>query len=266
MKIRFFKFHGNGNDFILLDNSSNNYKLSASQIQKLCDRRLGIGADGLILLNGSDIVDFEMSYYNSDGEKSSMCGNGGRCISAFAEYKGLINEKTTFNAFDGEHKAVVSVDENSKDTWNVNLQLSSVSKIEKNSEYYFLDTGSPHYVQFVDNIDEINVVREGRKIRYSNKFGPNGTNVNFVSISNNRIYVRTYERGVEDETLSCGTGVTASALASFCESGNKAVNVNTKGGLFKVDFKHKLVDGTDIFNDIWLYGPAVLVYSGNIEL
>ncbi len=266
MKLHFFKYHGNGNDFIIIDNRIDDIDLTLIQIQQLCNRRFGIGADGLILLNNSKRSDFEMVYYNSDGKISSMCGNGGRCIAAFANYLGLAKDEIIFEAFDGIHKAIVIDKKTSGKIWDVKLQLRDVDEIEKNKKYYFLDTGSPHYVEFVDNVAELNVDAEGRKTRYSERFSPNGTNVNFVEIDDERIFVRTYERGVESETLSCGTGVTASAIACFYENGKKEVDVHTTGGEFIVSFEVNNQTGTNRFENIWLQGPAELVFEGSISI
>ncbi|NQU34040.1 MAG: diaminopimelate epimerase [Bacteroidetes bacterium] len=264
MQIHFYKFHGNGNDFIIVDNREDLVNLECKQIQNLCNRRFGIGADGLMLLNTSEKYDFEMVYYNSDGKLSSMCGNGGRCIAAFAKFLGIIDNKTIFEAIDGEHKAIINNYNPGEKVWNISLQLSNVLEVEKNEEYYFLNTGSPHYVEFVDNVAEINVVLEGKKTRYNERFAPDGTNVNFVEKNEERIFVRTYERGVEDETLSCGTGVAASAIAFFYESGKSNINVHTTGGDFEVIFKHNHKDNQDRFTDIWLIGPATLVFEGEV--
>ncbi len=260
MNLHFYKFHGNGNDFIIFDNRANNITLNVSQIKKLCNRRLGIGADGLILLSASLKSDFEMVYYNSDGNISSMCGNGGRCITAFAYMLGNTKKEMIFDAYDGTHKAIIESETISGIEWDISLQLADVIDIDKNDKYYFLDTGSPHYVEFVDNVADINVSTEGKKIRDSKLFAPDGTNVNFIEIDNNQIFVRTYERGVEEETLSCGTGVTASAIAVFLENGEKEISIHTKGGIFIVNLEYD----NNKFSNIWLRGPARLVFEGDI--
>lgn len=266
MKVQFHKFQGNGNDFIIFDNRNNTCKLSTTQIQKICDRRFGIGADGLILLNISKEFDFEMVYYNSDGKISSMCGNGGRCIAAYSSMIGIVNKEITFTAHDGLHKAIIENEMVTGVEWDISLQLSDVSEIEKNEGYYFLNTGSPHYVEFVDKVAEIDVACEGKKTRESERFAPDGTNVNFVEKNENRIFVRTFERGVEDETLSCGTGVTASAIAMFIESGIKDIPIHTTGGDFKVNFSHSKDGNKYKFTNIWLRGPAKLVFEGEINI
>ena len=264
MKIHFFKFHGNGNDFILIDNRSASLKLTCEQIQKVCDRRFGIGADGLILLDYSIEHDFMMNYYNSDGNLGSMCGNGGRCISAFAKYLGIVNPNMVFEAIDGVHKANILNERLNSDIWDIRLSMADVVDVDIADDYYFLNTGSPHYVEFVDKVAEFDVVKAGAKTRYSEKFAPEGTNVNFVEKTENGIFVRTYERGVEDETFSCGTGVTASAIAFFYESGKKNINVHTIGGDFNVEFSSSINNDVYKFVDVWLRGPATLVFEGEI--
>ncbi len=260
--MHFYKFHGNGNDFIVLDNRNGKVELSNDQIQTMCNRRFGVGADGLMFINNSKVSDFEMKYYNSDGNISSMCGNGGRCIAALAFHLGIVGKEMEFLAFDGLHKAKITSINTNNSEWGVNLELMDVNNIDKNEGYYFLDTGSPHYVEFVDKVAEINVDTEGSKTRYSEKFAPEGTNVNFVERGEDRIFVRTYERGVEQETLSCGTGVTASAIASFLESGKSDVVVHTTGGDFNVRFDHHRTELKDNFTNIWLQGPAIMVFEG----
>ena len=264
MNIHFYKFQGNGNDFILFDNIDNSIALSTSQIQRLCNRRFGIGADGLMLVVKSQDYDFEMVYYNSDGKISSMCGNGGRCIAAFSKLLGIVGNEMIFDAYDGSHKAVIENEITGGEKWNVSLQLADVIEVEKNKDYYFLDTGSPHYIEFVDKVAEIDVSSEGRKTRESERFAPGGTNVNFVELSRKRIFVRTYERGVEEETLSCGTGVTAAAIAAFLRTGQKGIPIHTTGGDFKVSFTPD-ADGNK-FTDIWLRGPAELVFEGDVSV
>jgi diaminopimelate epimerase len=264
MKVSFYKFHGNGNDFVIIDNLNGSIVLTDRQIQLLCSRRLGIGADGLMLLNSSEKYDFKMVYFNSDGKESSMCGNGGRCIAAFASFLGIVKSEFIFEAIDGPHKAIILYKNDEKNLWDIKLQLSDVSGVDINNGYYFLDTGSPHYVEFIKNVAELDVISEGRKTRYSEKFTPYGTNVNFVEPNGKRIFVRTYERGVEDETLSCGTGVTASAIAYYLESEICPVNVHTIGGDFIVSFDHKKDTLNHIFNNVWLQGPAEMVFTGEV--
>ncbi|MBC8321757.1 MAG: diaminopimelate epimerase [Bacteroidetes bacterium] len=263
MKIHFHKFQGNGNDFVILDNRSNKLLLSKLQIQRICNRKFGIGADGLMLVNISQKYDFEMVYYNSDGNISSMCGNGGRCIAAFTNLIGLSDNEMVFEAYDGPHKAIIEKEIVAGKEWDVSLQLTDVNEVEENEGYYFLDTGSPHYVEFVDKAAEIDVAHEGRKTRQSERFAPDGTNVNFVELSKERLFVRTYERGVEEETLSCGTGVAAAAIAAFLETGKEVVSIHTAGGDFKVSFTQSKGDNSKRFTNIWLRGPAEFVFEGD---
>lgn len=258
MHIVFYKYQGTGNDFIILDNRNHQYNnLHTEQVKMLCNRHFGVGADGLILLSTIDSYDFEMKYYNADGNQSSMCGNGGRCIVQFAYTKNIIKNYCRFMAIDGEHEAFVANNE-----W-VKLKMKDVTELHQQGGDFILNTGSPHYVTYVQNIDNINVVEKGRKIRYNKTFKQHGINVNFVEKKEKNIYVRTYERGVENETLSCGTGVTASAITSVNEIGNHYIQVNTPGGKLVVEF-NKITNSN--FNNIWLCGPAVLSFTGNIHV
>jgi len=260
MKIKFDKYQGVGNDFIIFDNRENILnKITAEQVNKMCDRRFGIGSDGLMLLNKKEGFDFEMVYFNADGNEGSMCGNGGRCITQFACTIGIKKKQYLFSAIDGVHKSEITLGK------EVKLQMSDVTNIDFSLDHYILDTGSPHYVKFITGIKDFDVVTEGRKIRKSKDFAKKGINVDFVeTLSDDKIYVRTYERGVEDETLSCGTGVTASALvAAHNDNGFNRVEVKTNGGNLSVEFDKK----SDMeFANIWLCGPATFVYSGEIEL
>ncbi|HOO99796.1 MAG TPA: diaminopimelate epimerase, partial [Bacteroidales bacterium] len=226
-------------------------------INRMCDRRFGIGADGLILISDHDEADFEMKYFNSDGKLGSMCGNGGRCTAHFALKHGIAGEIQKFMAFDGIHKAEVSGD-------SVRLQMADVKGFEIIEGNYFINTGSPHYMVFTSGIDSINVNEEGKKLRWSPLFAPGGTNVNFVEAHDNGLYIRTFERGVEEETLSCGTGVTASAIAAVLKGhfDTGSVSVKARGGNLKVELN---AAGQEI-NNIWLTGPATFVYEGKIEL
>lgn len=260
MKIKFYKYQGVGNDFILLDNRENIYsKITTEQVKEMCDRHFGIGADGLMLLNKKEDYDFEMIYFNADGKEGSMCGNGGRCIVQFAFMLGIKKTKYLFIATDGAHEAEISLDK------KVSLKMNNVKDVRFSLDHYTLDTGSPHYVKYIKNVEGFDVVTEGRKIRNSKEFVEKGINVNFVEkLSEDQIYVRTYERGVEDETLSCGTGVTASALISaHNDNGFNRVEVKTKGGNLSVEFEK--VNDTK-FKNIWLCGPATFVFSGDIEI
>ncbi|ANE50043.1 diaminopimelate epimerase [Flavisolibacter tropicus] len=260
MKLTFYKYQGTGNDFVILDNRNNGYaSLTKNQINFLCDRRFGIGADGLMLLNSHPSYDFEMKYYNADGGESTMCGNGGRCLVKFANDIGILKESYHFIAIDGEHEASVDLD------GTVSLKMNDVNEIQYKGDHFILNTGSPHYVQSKSDVQQLDVYKEGHKIRYSPSFEKEGINVNFVEQleAADKIFVRTYERGVEDETYSCGTGVTAAALVSYHnENGFNHVDVLTKGGQLSVEFD-KIGDS---FKNIWLTGPAEKVFEGTIAL
>jgi diaminopimelate epimerase len=260
MTIQFYKYQGTGNDFVLLDNREALYQqLTHAQIRFLCDRRFGVGADGLILLEQMPGLDFKMVYFNADGKESSMCGNGGRCLVKFAAALGIIRTSYQFKAVDGNHEAEIDKD------GMVRLKMQDVIALKKLHGDTIVDTGSPHYVKSVVALQDYEVVEKGREIRHQNGFEPDGINVNFVEqLSENELSVRTYERGVEDETLSCGTGVTASALVNFHnEFGFNEVDVRTRGGKLSVEFdRHP--DGS--FSNIWLCGPAEKVFEGQIAL
>lgn len=259
MKVNFYKYQGTGNDFIIIDNRKNNISLSEMQINQLCDRRFGIGADGLMLLENHPNLDFNMKYFNANGKESTMCGNGGRCLVAFAKSLSLIDKEADFNAIDGVHKAIV--DKNN----SISLQMQDVSYVRLVNTNYFLNTGSPHYVTFRDDIKNIDVYNRGREIRYSAEFSPEGTNVNFVEFQDDKLFVRTYERGVENETLSCGTGVTASAISAsiYSDSDKNSYDIITKGGYLNVSFKKQ---DSNTFSDVWLTGPATFVFTGEIDI
>ena len=257
MKIPFFKYHGTGNDFIIIDNRKEIFpKEDQKWIEGICSRKFGIGADGLMLVEHSDISDFKMIYYNSDGKPGSMCGNGGRCIVAFAHYLEIFENQTTFEAIGALYEAKIEDDV-------VSLKMNDVSKINSSPTHYFLDTGSPHHVTFEDNIDKIDVYQQGKKIRFSSPYFEKGTNVNFVEqINDNTFKVRTYERGVENETLSCGTGVTAVAIASHLSkrSDSNQIKLQTLGGNLQVSFDVE----NGIYKNIILKGPATFVFKGEI--
>jgi len=254
----FYKYQGTGNDFILIDNRHQIFdKNDTKLISLLCDRRFGIGADGLILLENHEEYDFKMVYFNSDGNESSMCGNGGRCIASYARYLGIVDNEATFEAIDGMHKAVLIGDK-------VSLLMQDVSTIEKHDEHVFLDTGSPHHVQIASRVAQMDVKVKGAEIRYGTSYNASGVNVNFVEkISDDEFMIRTYERGVEDETLSCGTGVTAVALAMnyIGETEKNTIHLNTKGGSLEVSFSQN----DEGYTDIWLKGPAKQVFKGEME-
>jgi len=255
MQMEFHKYHGTGNDFILIDDRTESFPPNVELIKKLCHRRFGIGADGLILIRNHAQFDFEMVYYNADGSQS-MCGNGSRCAVHFARHLGMIDQRTTFLSTDGPHEAMVD------EKGLISVRLYDVEKISENPKGLFANTGSPHHIEFVDHIIDFPVVERGRQVRYSDEYAPHGTNANFVELrGDNSIFVRTYERGVEDETLSCGTGVTACSLASYTKGYQSPVIVLTPGGTLEVSFTVK--DG--VFTNIFLKGPAQPVYSGIIE-
>ena len=260
MKIVFSKYQGTGNDFVMLDNLSGQYdSLSINQIQFLCDRRFGVGADGLIKINSNSEVDFEVDYYNSDGSKS-FCGNGARCSVSFAETLGLNVSKTTFSGIDGLHNAT-------KKDGVISLEMLDVSDVISIGNDFVIQTGSPHYIRFVSSIKDVDIVEFGREIRYSERFKEDGINVNIVEIEgDNNLTVNTYERGVEDETLSCGTGVTASVLAYAFQNnlhGSHLINVKVKGGDLSVSFTQ---EKSGFFKNIHLIGPGEFVYSGEINV
>jgi diaminopimelate epimerase len=261
MKIHFYKYQGAGNDFILVDNRNNainhhNPKL----ISHLCDRRFGIGGDGMMFLQNRDGYDFEMVYYNADGQPSSMCGNGGRCIVAFAKYLGIIDRETNFLAVDGPHYAKIS----EKGDW-VSLQMINVNEVGTDQDAYVLNTGSPHYIKLVEGLKEKNVYQDGYDIRNNDTYRAKGINVNFVEPIEKGYFVRTFERGVEDETFACGTGVTAAALAMAKHNhqiGNIKTPIKVLGGDLSIHFNY---DGQQ-FTDIFLEGPAVKVFEGEVEV
>ena len=258
MELHFSKYQGTSNDFIIIDNRDGLIELSPSQIAFLCDRRKGIGADGLMLLGTEKGFDFSMTYYNADGKEGSMCGNGGRCLVQFANDHGIIKDHYHFIAIDGPHEA--SIDHKG---W-VHLKMSDVSSVEHTDDFFVTNTGSPHYVKMVTNISEVTVFTEGKAIRYNERFSKEGINVNFVEQQKDQLFVRTYERGVENETFSCGTGVTAAAIISCLnELGEHTVPIETLGGKLAVSLHNK---GGHHFNNIWLMGPGTFVFKGSISI
>jgi diaminopimelate epimerase len=261
MKLPFSKYHGTGNDFIIIDNRLIRWEPTVQQVSALCDRHFGIGADGLMLLSDKSGFNFAMTYYNSDGNESTMCGNGGRCISAFAKSLGLAGCMAHFWAVDGIHEAEI-FDNSSACIYRLKMKDTQIGKIYDDG--MFLDTGSPHFVMFTDDAGAADVFNSGRKVRHDVRFAPGGTNVDFVEWQDNRLFVRTYERGVENETLSCGTGVTASAIArAVNDPGNPGYyHIKTPGGALKVSF----VQTGGLFTEIWLEGPAKFVFSGEISI
>lgn len=262
MQIQFSKYQGTQNDFVIIDNRAGNIHLSEAQIQFLCDRRKGVGADGLMLLGNTVGYDFSMTYFNADGKEGTMCGNGGRCLTQYAFDQGIIKEFYHFIAVDGPHES--KIDTNG---W-VHLKMTDVKALEKNIDgevtFYVLNTGSPHYIEFVDNVNSVDVVGLGQMIRYNERFKAEGINVNFVQQEEGNLIVRTYERGVENETFSCGTGVTAAALIAGIEKlGEQKVNIETLGGKLAVSFNNR---GDNVFDNIYLMGPGTFVFSGALDI
>ena len=259
MQVTFYKYQGTGNDFIIIDNRQLDFpKNDTKLIARLCDRRFGIGADGLMLLEPHELYDFTMVYYNADGSTSTMCGNGGRCLVAFAKKIGLVTSEAHFEASDGYHYAKLTDD-------IIALQMIDVTEIKMNDTYQCVYTGSPHHVEMVENLDQYDVKSCGAKIRYSSLYGSAGSNINFVEQENeNTFKVRTYERGVEDETLSCGTGVTAVAIAMYEIRKTSSTNIDliVPGGKLQVRFSKE----GQHYKDVFLIGPAEFVFEGKIEL
>ncbi|MFI5172903.1 MAG: diaminopimelate epimerase [Chitinophagales bacterium] len=260
MQLKFYKYQGTGNDFIIFDNRDHNISVQKNKwFVQICDRRFGIGADGVMLLNNKAGYDFEMVYFNADGNESSMCGNGGRCMIQFAASLGMVKENYRFLAVDGAHDAYIKGSE-------VYLKMNDVNEIVCAGDYYELDTGSPHYVTFTTGLNGLDIKSGGAEIRFSEPYRKSGINVNFLEEKGDELFIRTYERGVEDETLSCGTGVTASAIIYAIKKdlpvGKHLVGLNTIGGKLKVQLTK--IDNNS-FSDIWLIGPAEKVFEGTIE-
>lgn len=256
MTLSFYKYQGTGNDFVIIDNRKQVFpKDDTKLVAKLCDRKFGVGADGLILLENDSASDFKMVYFNSDGNISTMCGNGGRCLVAFANFLGIIDGETNFKAIDGLHHAIIKNE-------IVSLQMVDVSEIKIKPNASFLDTGSPHHVQLVENLATYKVQKEGAKLRYG-LYGEKGSNINFVEqINDAQFSVRTYERGVEDETLSCGTGVTAVAIAMHKtgKTTSEKITIDAVGGQLEVKF-----NSNGNYSNVFLIGPAKQVFKGEIE-
>lgn len=260
MKLIFHKYQGTGNDFVMIDNRKNDFpKENIKLIEHLCDRRFGIGGDGLILLENDSQTNFKMVYYNSDGNQSTMCGNGGRCLVAFAKSLNVIKNQATFNAIDGLHNA--TIDQNGI----VSLQMQDVSEIKIETDYIYLNTGSPHHVTMVENLPLYNVKENGSRIRNSDLYGKVGSNINFATqITDNEFKIRTFERGVEDETLSCGTGATATAIAMHATNKTKSnsIKINVEGGNLEISFD--FIDNKYI--NVFLKGKAKFVFAGEIKI
>ena len=258
MEIRFSKYQGTGNDFVIIDNRDGSIALSNQQIAFLCDRRFGVGADGLIVLGIAAGYDFSMAYYNADGTEGTMCGNGGRCLVQYAHDHGIVKENYLFIAIDGPHEAKIE-----SNGW-IHLKMSDVNAVETGENFFVTNTGSPHYVQLVKDIKHFDVFAKGKAIRYNERFKTEGVNVNFIEFHDDHLFVRTYERGVENETYSCGTGVTASAITTHLNKlGEHSVSIKTIGGDLAVSFNNQ---GGGHFNDIWLQGPGTFVYTASINL
>jgi diaminopimelate epimerase len=259
MLLNFSKYHGAGNDFIIIDNRTKLFTPSIEIVKWLCDRHFGVGADGLMLLEHDTETDFLMRYFNADGLESTMCGNGGRCIAKFASKIGIIDGIACFKGVDGIHKAHIHGD-------TVSLVMSDVSSAKEVEDgCFFVDTGSPHLVKFVLNIDQIDVNAEGRLLRDSYNVANGGVNVNFVQVTPSGLKIRTYERGVEDETLACGTGAVAASISAslFLELNQSQFMLNALGGVLNVSFQSI---GKNTFTNIILKGPVKFVFQGAIEI
>ena len=257
--IRFGKYQSTGNDFILIDNRDNKYRFSRAEIARLCHRKFGVGADGLILLNPSQQFDFEMRNFNSDGGECSMCGNGGRALIQFARDLGILKDQYHFWAIDGEHLARFQ-------EGLIELKMQSVSEVVETPVGPTLDTGSPHLVVEVSQLLQYEVVKEGRSLRNSPFFMPGGINANFYEIQHGRVFLRTYERGVEDETLSCGTGAIATAIITQRNAGIKSgasieTSIHCQGGELTIRFTQK---SNQFYDDIWLIGPSIKTFEGQL--
>jgi diaminopimelate epimerase len=261
MKFHFYKYQATGNDFVLIDNRSGEYSFSVEQIKKICDRKFGVGADGMMLIEKDPALDFNLVYYNSDGSQS-LCGNGSRAAVNFASFLDLVNGHASFNAYDGKHEAEIL------SSGIVRLKMKDTHAIAQHGNDFIINTGSPHFIRFVQQVNEFPVVEEGKKIRYSEPYNEKGINVNFVELlPDNTLFVRTYERGVEDETLSCGTGVTAAALAASFKGYTSPVSIKTRGGNLSIEFKSgQSAAGAASFQDIFLVGSAKMVFEGTLEL
>lgn len=269
-KLHVYKYQGAGNDFVILDNRRGDVVLTPQEINRLCDRRFGVGADGLMTLCASDSADFEMHYYNADGPEGTMCGNGGRCLVAFAALMGL--QRFEFLACDGPHRAELL--DFSPDRCTVRLKMCDVDRVERLADGWLLETGSTHFVQWVKQLDRFPVDSEGKRLRWDPRF-PKGANVNFVEPMQDHLSVRTYERGVEAETWACGTGSTAAAIASYLhgercytripENGAERIRfeIRTLGGRLAVDF---LAQEDGSCRDVYLTGPATRVFETEVDL
>ncbi|MDX9846586.1 MAG: diaminopimelate epimerase [Tenuifilaceae bacterium] len=259
MTLHFSKYHGAGNDFVIIDNRELAFNPSPQQVAALCHRQFGIGADGLMLLEADGEFDFRMRYFNSDGPEATMCGNGGRCLVMFARKLGLFDHQTRFVGIDGEHQAILI------DKQTVKLQMIDVDSVSVEDDNYLINTGSPHLVQFVADVDHIDVAYQGKLMR--NTFGqqPDGVNVNFAHFTADGIKIRTYERGVEGETLACGTGAVATAIAAnhWYNEDKTRYTVYARGGTLIISFDKR---GINQYSNVWLQGPVVHVFDGVISI
>ena len=262
--IKFYKYQGTGNDFVMIDDRDQHFPYDPAQpdkpgtgiIPRICDRKFGVGADGVILIRNHVGYDFEMIYFNADASQS-LCGNGSRCAVHFANYLGIIKKSTRFLAIDGMHEAFI-------EDGLIHLKMHDVSEVKRMNGHFYIDTGSPHFIKFIDGLEGFDVYGEGKTIRSDQQFAPDGTNVNFVETGvANELFVRTFERGVEDETLSCGTGVTAVSLAASFKNFASPVKIKTRGGVLQVSFKRV---NEQKFEDIYLIGPAGMVFEGSINI
>ena len=262
MKIKFYKYQATGNDFIIIDAREENLVLKEKDIQFLCNRHFGIGSDGLIIFGNSDKADFSMQFFNPDGSGGMMCGNGGRSIVKFASDKGVISDSCSFIAPDGLHFATINED-------IVSLKMVNPTLLQRFEDGFYINTGTSHFVVFEEDLNKINIIEKGRSIRYDERFSPyNGCNVNFVQeITANNLEIQTYERGVEDLTLACGTGICAAALTysieKGLENGKHTINISAKGGDLQVEFEKK---SDNSLSEVYLIGTANSVFEGEIEI
>lgn len=266
-ELKFSKYSGAGNDFILIDNREGGFDADSGLIEKMCARQIAVGADGLILLENSDQADIRMRYFNADGGEAEMCGNGSRCLIAFARKLGIVKDEYSFQTMERVLKARVKGDAISIQMGEVLDTLLNID-IEVDARkctVHFTNTGVPHTILFVDDLDQIDLDGTGGKIRFHQRFQPKGTNVDFVTkTGKNSVAMRVYERGVEGETLACGTGVTAAGIiANLVHNVKPPVKVAVRSGdTLTVDFKKS----DDKFSDVVLTGPATLIYDGTYYL
>ena len=254
--VKFSKYHGAGNDFVMINAKKSAVSLTDDEVKNICDRRTGVGADGLIMILPSEKYDFRMKYYNCDGHESTFCGNGGRCIAAFALEEGLVTQDIEYEAIDGVHKAVVA--KISDNEFTVSITMRDIENYDLNDDRLIINTGSPHYVTRVKNLKDFDVRKHGAEIRNDKSISTDGINVDFMEVVDNQFYIRTFERGVEDETLACGTGVTASSIAAALWYGGDDINIKTTLATLNVKFEKV---GNSIRN-IVLSGPATHVFDG----